>query len=347
MAQHVEDPSVAVRETSARWPGEPPELSVIVPTHGRAAFLPELVEALERQSLDPQRFETVIVDDSSPDDTWDVLASIVDRTGLRMTVARAASNRGPGASRNLGVRLSRGPMLAFTDDDCLPTPAWAEAMVAALAKGADLVQGRTNPRQEDRDVHGPWARTVWIETPSPWWESCNIGWRREPFTSLGGFPEARPGVPGATRWHFGEDSELGWKLRSGGGRTQFVPDALVHHRVYPGRYADWLREQRRLALFPDLVRRAPGLRRALPLGVFLSRRTAVFDLALAGSATALALWNPWPLTAILPWIAVRIRDSRHRPGRPVPVRFAQLAVGDLLGFVSLAAGSIRARRLLL
>jgi len=339
--------SVADRTASQSWPGEAPELAVVVPTHGRARFLPELIDALEHQEIDASRFEVVIVDDHSPDETWDVLRALTARTELRIIAARSASNRGPAAARNLAVGIARAPLLAFTDDDCLPSPNWAGAMLVALRAGSDVVQGPTLARPEDRPTAGPWPRTVRVEKPSALFESCNIGWSRRAFLSLGGFPESRPDAPRSTRLHFGEDAELGWKLRSDGGSAAFAETAVVYHRVLPGRYADWLKEQRRMGMFPGLLRRAPGLRRELTLRAFLSPRTALFDLALAGSVAAAIMWRPWSLAAALPWVVTRWRNARHRPGKPRVVRFAQLAVGDVVGFASLVGGSIRARRLVL
>ena len=42
---------------------------------------------------------------------------------LNLTFIRQA-NQGPAAARNTGVRASNGRQLAFTDDDCAPTPTW-------------------------------------------------------------------------------------------------------------------------------------------------------------------------------------------------------------------------------
>ncbi|MGH2795504.1 MAG: glycosyltransferase, partial [Actinomycetota bacterium] len=257
------------RLSSPTWDGAPPELSVIVPTHDRATFLAELVAALERQTFPASHFEVVVVDDASTDQTWDVLRELAARTPVRMLAARMDLNAGPAAARNRAVSLARGSRLAFTDDDCLPGDGWL-AEIAEGLRDADVVQGRTLPVPAELRSAGPWARTVWITEPSDLFETCNIGWRRDAFDRLGGFESARPDSPARTRAHFGEDAELGWRLLASGGTFAYRPGALVHHRVHAGTFADWLGERRRLGLFPSLVRRAPGLRKALTFGVFLS-----------------------------------------------------------------------------
>ncbi|MEX2558098.1 MAG: glycosyltransferase family A protein [Actinomycetota bacterium] len=335
------------RVQSQAWDGAgTPSISVIVPTHDRAAFLPELIASLEAQTLEPAHFEVVVVDDASTDETWEVLRRLASATPLRMLSVRAEGNRGPAATRNLAVSLTRAPAFAFTDDDCLPTPGWLDAIAGGL-RDADVVQGRTLPRPSEQAGAGPWARTVWITAATQLYETCNIGWRRETFERLGGFAAGRPDAPTGTRAHFGEDAELGWRLIAGGGTTAYRPAALVHHRVHPGTFADWLAERRRLRLFPDLVRRAPGLRRAMRLGVFLSWDTALFDLALAGGVAGLISRKPWPALAALPWLAARWRQAGRKPGRSRLARLGQLAAGDAVGLVSLAGGSLRSRRAVL
>ncbi len=91
-------------------------MSVVVSTYGRSSFLPELIGHLKTQDLDRARFEVTVVDNGSADDTWAVLRAAVESSGpLRLQVARVEVNRGPGGGRNLGVALSRGGMVAFTD----------------------------------------------------------------------------------------------------------------------------------------------------------------------------------------------------------------------------------------
>jgi GT2 family glycosyltransferase len=330
---------------SSTWAAALPAVSVIVPTHDRASLLPELIGALEHQgSADP--FEVVVVDDASSDDTWRALNDIAAGTTLPFRAARLAANAGPAVARNVAASLARAPLLAFTDDDCLPARDWIEALAEGFRIG-DIVQGRTLPYPPEAENAGPWARSVWITHPSNLFETCNLGVRKDAFDRLGGFGENRPSSPRGTRAHFGEDAALGWRLVAGGGRVTFAGGALIHHRVHPASYADWLAEQRRLAMFPGLVVRAPGMRRALTLGIFLSPDTALFDLTVAAAVAAIASGIPWIAVAGVPWAWRRWRQSRHRPGRARILRLGQLGLGDVVGLASLVEGSVRARTVVL
>jgi glycosyltransferase involved in cell wall biosynthesis len=63
------------------------------------------------------RFEVVVIDDGSTDGTEDEVARWKGRVPFDLTYARQ-ENRGIPAARNAGIRLSRGCVLVFTDDDC-------------------------------------------------------------------------------------------------------------------------------------------------------------------------------------------------------------------------------------
>src|SRR5262245_61414849 len=106
------------------------EVSVVVPTYRRAANLPRLVAALEAQTLPADRFEVVLVDNGSDDDTPAVLAELAASTRLHLVPLRIDVNEGPARARNAGWRASSAPLVAFTDDDCVPRPDWLEQVVA-------------------------------------------------------------------------------------------------------------------------------------------------------------------------------------------------------------------------
>jgi GT2 family glycosyltransferase len=317
------------------------EVSVVIPTHDRAPFLAEVLAALERQTH--RRFEVVVVDDASSEVTWRAVADAIGSSTLRVRGMQLASNAGPAVARNVGALAARSEVVAFLDDDCRPTPGWLAGVVEAMSGGADLVQGRTLPEPGALDRAGPWARTIWVTGTSWLFETCNIAYRRSSFLALGGFDPARPEVTRGSRPHFGEDAVLGWRLRAAGMRATFSHDALAYHKVYPGRYPDWLRELRRRTLFPALVRRSPGMRRALWGRLFLDKDTAAFDLALAGAVAAIAARSPLPLASWAPWAWSLLRRGRAARGRALPLRVAQYAVGDAVGFASLVAGSLSAR----
>ncbi len=318
----------------------PPRIvTVVVPAHNAAATLPALLDALAALDVPPgTAVETVVVDDRSTDGTGELAAAHpVGATVLR------SSGTGPAAARNLGAAHGQGDVLAFTDADCAPTPGWLTAGLAGLDAGADLVQGAVGPPP---GVHvGPFDRTLRVGQPTQLFETANLLLRRTLFEELGGF-ESWLGT--ATAKELGEDAWLGWRAIRSGARCTFAPQALVHHAVFPGTSRSFIRERTRLRFFPPLVARIPELRQAFCFRrVFLTRRTATFDLAVGGLVLAAVARRPWPLLAAVPygrtiWGVARVWGLRRGP----EVAAANVAA-DAVGAVNLAAASARARTPLL
>jgi GT2 family glycosyltransferase len=91
-----------------------PEITAILTTHNRAHLLPRVLDGLVGQSLARDRFEVLAIDDGSTDETQAVLAAYADRLPLRI-VRQAPS--GLATAKNLGVFISRAPVILFMDDD--------------------------------------------------------------------------------------------------------------------------------------------------------------------------------------------------------------------------------------
>jgi glycosyltransferase involved in cell wall biosynthesis len=324
-------------------------VSAVVSTYRRPQFLDGLLAALATQTLAVADFEVIVVDNGSGDDTWERLRAAVEASPLRLCAVSLSDNRGPGGGRNAGLALVRAPVVAVTDDDCLPTPGWLEAMVAASDSGADLVQGevRADP---DAGEAGPWDHVKWITEPTPFFETCNVAYRMSYVHKVGGFDEEDALTAQVSGRAFGEDALLAWRLQEAGARPVFCHQSVVHHRVIPAGYGAWLRDRRNLVGFPGLGARSPLVARWFWHRYFLTRQTALTDLASVGLVSALLLRRPWLAWLALPWLATRLPEARRLAG-PVrtrtPLRLLQLAAGDAVSLGSLLEGSARHRRLVL
>ncbi len=306
-----------------------PRASVIVPARDAAATLGATLAALARQDVG-EPFEVIVVDDGSRDDTRAIatasgaVTQVIDQPGA-----------GPGAARNRGAAAATGEVLAFTDADCEPQPGWLRAGLAAIAAGADLVQGRVGP--PPGIPVGPFDRTVYVPGLSHLYETANLFVRRALFEDLGGFEGWL--MPDRSK-ELGEDVWLGWRARRAGARVEFCDAAAVHHAVFPRDAAGYVAERARLVHFPEIARRIPEVRDAVFYRrVFLNRRTALFDLAVAGAIGAIVLRRPALLAAVAPYARLAARD---RP-RVAGVRLA----ADAVGAVALVRGSLAARTLVL
>lgn len=92
-------------------------LSIVVPTHRRPKAVFRLLESLGRQSLAKDQFEILVVS-NLPDKNlgWMLEKANEAQKSVRHLVAGA---KGANASRNLGIKESRGEILLLLDDDCI------------------------------------------------------------------------------------------------------------------------------------------------------------------------------------------------------------------------------------
>ena len=104
-----------------------PAVTVVVPTHDRAATLPRLLRTVLGQTFTD--LELVVVDDGSTDDTAAVLAQCTDP---RLTTVRHPEALGVSSARNSGTRIASGRYVAWCDDDDVWAPHKLELQLAAL-----------------------------------------------------------------------------------------------------------------------------------------------------------------------------------------------------------------------
>lgn len=319
-------------------PGVPvlPLVSVIVPTHGRCRLLHELLQSLAAQTYPRDRYEILVVHNVSPDGTAEMVAEFARQHGDIAVSYHAKNYPGPTASRNFGAREARGTILAYIDDDCVATPEWLAEGVGAFAgsDGAGLIQGRTLPNPEQPRQR--FEKTVTVDAATPYFETCNIFYRKEIFFEAGGFsPEFE------TRYTcYGEDTDLGWKIKRLGYETGFAAGALAYHQVFAVSVWKWLAEPQRLFIWPYLVRKFPELRKTMVAGVFLTPLTALFDLFLLGLVLGAGV-HPVLFGLCLPYPVVRYRDPGrfHRPWQKA-ARIVLALPRALVIFLVLATASL-------
>jgi GT2 family glycosyltransferase len=258
-----------------------PEVSVVVATYDRAPLLEALLDGLRAQSLDRGRFEVVIVDDGSTDETASVLEGEVERGELDLRVITRERNGGLAVARQQGWRAARAPLLAFTDDDCVPDPGWLSAgLEAAERHPGAIVQGRTDGRRADLERLGrlrrPFTRTLEIPAPDPHVQTCNVFYPREVVERVGGLDTV-----GFARYA-GDDADLAWRAIGAGARVVFAPEARVEHAYL---YLGPVGKLRYAAGWDFKVyARHPGLRRAyFTRGFFWKGSHYLLTRALAAS----------------------------------------------------------------
>ena len=211
-----------------------PGISVVVNTYNRAHRIPATLEGLSRQAY--ANFEVVVVNGPSTDNTREVLREYGN--GIRIAHCPVAEL---GRSRNIGIDMAAGEIVAFIDDDAVPRDAWLDRLVsrydAPNVAGVggyvfdglhDCMQWKicTSSRLGDGDIDASPPIEKYLgqgADPFLYLPGCNMSFRRSVLVEVGGFDE---------RYAYGyEDPDICCRIIDAGYRLALQDDAIVDH--YP------------------------------------------------------------------------------------------------------------------
>ena len=136
------------------------DLSVIVPAYNEEHRLPPTLERLHQfLSQQPLRYEIVVVDDGSKDDTCGVAL----RCGLPgVRLVRQLPNKGKGAAVRLGMLEARGQIRVMCDADGSMPPEQLPALLAPIVPcKPSIAIGSRYAEGAKTDIKQPWYRVVW------------------------------------------------------------------------------------------------------------------------------------------------------------------------------------------
>jgi glycosyltransferase involved in cell wall biosynthesis len=212
-----------VYRSAANGMGKPvPRVSVVVCAYNEERTLEACLESLRH--LRYPDYDVLVVDDGSRDGTR-AIAEQFREFGLVVQ-----ENRGLSAARNVGIRATRGEIVAFTDADCEVDPDWLSFLVARLLDGNFAGVGGPNlPPPEDtwvaevvaRSPGGP-THVLLSDVEAEHIPGCNMAFWRHRLAEIGGFDPAFRTA--------GDDVDLCWRLQDAGHSLGFAPAALVWHR---------------------------------------------------------------------------------------------------------------------
>jgi glycosyltransferase involved in cell wall biosynthesis len=225
--------------------------SIVVPTYRRPDLLERCLAAVTAQDFDPAGYEVLVADDAAAEATREQVERWAARSAVSVRYLPVLKAHGPAAARNVGWQSARGEFIAFTDDDCVPSPGWLRAGVAALEAGADAAAGRLEmpvperPTDYERNEVGL-TRAEFV--------TANCFCRRDVLEAVGGFDERFTAA-----WR--EDSDLHFTLLERGYRVVRAPDALVVHPLRPAPWGVSLKQQGKARFNALLYKKHPDLYR--------------------------------------------------------------------------------------
>ncbi len=268
-----------------------PFVSVIVPVRNEARYIERLLGQLLSQHYDPQRFEIIVVDGRSTDNTREIVDQF--RGSHENLLLLDNPRRLSSAARNIAVRAAQGEYILLVDGHCeIDNPEYLRDLVDAFSRsGADCI-GRPQPL--DIPGAGPLQRAIAAARASrlghhpasfiysaqeqfvpP--QSVAIAYRRDVFDVVGMFDESFDAC---------EDVEFNHRLDQAGCRCFFTPRVTVRYQPRASL----------VGLFRQLTRYGRGrvrlLRKHSETFSWGSIIPAIF-LVLAALGSSAAFISPW------------------------------------------------------
>ncbi|SBW22959.1 hypothetical protein FDG2_3361 [Candidatus Protofrankia californiensis] len=239
--------------------------SVIVPTYNRAELLDLTLAALAEQTVPSDRFEVLVVDDGSTDDTEAVAKAYASRLDLRYFFQPDEGYR-VAAARNIGITNARSDICVFIDcgvlahSECLQAHIDTHAAAARPAavcgyvhgltfddSGSDSLRAAADPRRPDEAIAVLAAAPEWADPreafyakysdefgdlPAPWvvYWTCNASANTAQLREVGMFDEAY-------RSWGAEDVDVAFRLHRAGARFLLSRPASSVHWPHPKYHA--------------------------------------------------------------------------------------------------------------
>lgn len=219
-----------------------PRLSLVIAAYNRPASIAALLHELQAQTLPPDEFEVLVVDDGSQPPVAPQLAAL--RPRYTLTLLRQ-DNAGPAAARDRGIRAARGDVVVVVDDDMRVPPEFLAEHLRRHDGARRVVLGHIRPAPElrrmpiferfhaemlARFVAGARAGTLQVQGT----HVCtgNVSFPRADYLAVGGFDRSLDRS---------EDAELGVRLQQAGLELVFAEEAYTVHASDHVRLDVWLR----------------------------------------------------------------------------------------------------------
>lgn len=132
-----------------------PSISAIICTRNRSHLLEKCVNSLINQSVDGKKYEIIVVDNNSTDDTRNVLLKYKKENEINVI---EEPEIGLSKARNTGWRASKGKYIGFIDDDAIASKVWLESALNCFTEVTPQPAGLAGPIYLDWEVTSP----IWI-----------------------------------------------------------------------------------------------------------------------------------------------------------------------------------------
>lgn len=231
------------------------EISAIIATYNRAQFLEGLFDSILQQSIDSSRYEVVLVNNNSTDDTEAKCHEFMAAHPEVQVKYVVETQQGLSFGRNRGVAESTGKYLTFLDDDAVLTPDFFAQIIGFLDAHPEVsaIGGKILLKYMvgKPSWYNPYLASLLgffdkgdaqKRFTKDYFRGSNMSFRAELFQRHEGFNTALGRV--GRQLYGNEEKELFYRLQAKGEEMWYVPEAVVFHLVPQERTtAEFIRRQ--------------------------------------------------------------------------------------------------------
>ncbi|MDR9402982.1 MAG: glycosyltransferase [Halothece sp. Uz-M2-17] len=202
-----------------------PKVSIIIATYNYGRYLSQAIESVFKQTY--PEWELIVVDDGSTDDTAQIIEPYLHQLRYEQQ-----SNQGVAATRNHGLKLANGELIAFLDADDFYLPQKLETQVNFLNSNPSLGLAHSgwllvNEQGKQITTVEPWLNAPQLDLET-WlkWKPVLPGpmlFRREWLEKVGGFD---------TSLRYAEDKDLVFRLAVAGCQAGWVYQPTLCYRQH-------------------------------------------------------------------------------------------------------------------
>jgi len=215
-------------------------ISVVVCTYNRQKFIGKALECLAEQTLPPEQFEIIIVDNNSTDQTAAISRSFIQRyPGLR-TRYFLETQKGLSFARNRGLQEASFPIITYIDDDAEAVPAFLETILRfmqahprAVGAGGKIIPKYSEseePAWMSKYLNGFVGRLDYGEKPRQFQQpamkypaGCNMTYTASVLNEVGGFNNQLT--------FRSDDKHIYYVVSKVSTEVYYLPEAIVYHNI--------------------------------------------------------------------------------------------------------------------
>ncbi len=216
-----------------------PEISLVICTYNRCRYLPEALQSIRLQTLEPHRFEVIVVDNNSTDETAQITHQFISNHPALNIRYCLEANKGLSFARNRGIAEARSPIINYVDDDAILSTHYLEEMLAFFTNNPQAVGagGKIIPKYEDgkepewmsKYLHGFIGKIDFGDATIPFSEKmkypvgCNMAYKKTMLEKAGGFNNALQ--------FRSDDKYIFYEVNKHSNEVFYVPGAWLYHYI--------------------------------------------------------------------------------------------------------------------